>query len=163
MEPGSQHLDPSARGNGGANAGEEMKEKASQLTRTARERAMSAVDQQKDQVSGLLERVADTVAGDRLGGYAADYARRGADYLRRTSADELYWSVRSGLRSRPGVLLSACFVAGVAIARVMRRDGGPRWRGTSERETWRPPEEWSGRRAWPEDRDVDRDLGMGRP
>jgi hypothetical protein len=151
-------MDRPFRGMGGGTGTEELKDKASQLTQTARERAMSTIDQQKQQVSGLLDRLAETMTGDRIGGYAADYARRGADYLRRTSADEMWSSARSNIRSRPGVLLSACFVAGLAVARVLRRDRGgeERWsRASSERESWRGPETWSETRTWPEGRGFD--------
>jgi hypothetical protein len=161
MEPGTQDLGFSSHGGGGAKAGEQMKEKASQLTHTARERAMSTLDGQKEQLCGLLERVADTMADDRLGGYGADYARRGAQYLRRTSSREIVASVRDGLRARPGVLLSACFVAGLAVARLMRgaAEDGDRWRGE---DAWRGGEGWRGDEggwseagAWPERRGVD--------
>jgi hypothetical protein len=126
METGTHH--PAAFG-GRTDTGAtgEAQRKAKELTRTARDRALSSLDQQKGQVSALLERVADTIEDDRLGAYASDYARRGADLLRRSSAQELLDSVRRGLRSRPGLTLSACFVAGLAFARLMKGsmgDGG---------------------------------------
>ncbi len=126
METGTQHPEPfSGRPQGGATG--EAKEKAEELTRTTRDRALSTLDRQKEQVSGLLERVADAVQDDRLGGYASEYARRGAELLRRQSADELFRSVRRGFRSRPGVVLSACFVAGLAFARLMKGSTGNAW------------------------------------
>jgi hypothetical protein len=122
METGTHHPDP-FRGTQGGTTGE-AKEKAKQLTRAARDRALSTLDQQKDQLCGLLERVADNVGDDRNGGYASDYARRGAEFLRRQSADEIFHSVRRGVRSRPGLVLSACFVAGLAFARLMKGSMG---------------------------------------
>jgi hypothetical protein len=132
METGTHHPDPF----GGARQGHatgEAKEKAKELTRTARDRALSTLDEQKAHLSGVLERVADSVKDDRFGAYASDYARRGAELLRQRSADDMFRSVRHGLRSRPGLVLSACFVAGLAFARLMKgsmderrwEEGGP--------------------------------------
>ena len=117
MEPGTHHPDPIRMPSSTTG---EAKEKAKELTRTARDRALSTLDQQKGQLSGLLDRVADTIQDDRLGGFASEYARRGAELLRRQSADEIFHSVRRGVRSRPGVVLSACFIAGLAFARLMK-------------------------------------------
>lgn len=129
MEIGSQDQDL-YEGSPGSTDAEKLKEKATQLTRTARQRAMSTVDGQKDQIGSLLDRMAQSAEGDRFGQYAAEYARRGADYLRRHSAEELFDDLRAGIRSRPGLLLGACFVAGLAVARVMKRDPGEQpWRG----------------------------------
>jgi hypothetical protein len=77
----------------------------------------------------LLDRMADTMQDDQLGGYASEYARRGAELLRRQSADELFRSARRAVRSRPGILLGACFVAGLAFARLMKGGMGDRWGG----------------------------------
>lgn len=131
MEIGSQDQELFAEGSPGSKDTGELKGKATQLTHTARQRAMSTLDQQKDQLGGLLDRVAQSAEGDRLGGFAADYARRGAEYLRRHSAEELFGNLRAGIRERPGILLGACFVAGLAVARVMKGDSGPQqsWRG----------------------------------
>lgn len=134
-----------------------MKEKASELGRTARERAMTAIDQQKGEVGGLLDRLADTMEGDRIGGYAADYARRGAGYLRRTSADELWSSARTSLRSRPGLLLGACFVAGLALGRILRGDRSDE-RGYEDAERAFGEYGYEGpsdARTWPVDRSSD--------
>lgn len=126
METGSQHPEPfgSSGGRPQGGAASDAKEKATELTRTARERALSTLDQQKEQLCGLLERVAETTQDDRLGGYASDYARRGAEFLRRRSTDEILHSVQRSFRSRPGVVLSACFVAGVAFARLVKGSMG---------------------------------------
>jgi hypothetical protein len=102
-------------------AGEQMKERATELTHRARGRAMETIDQRKGELSGLLERVADTIQEDRLGAYAADIARRGAGLLRGRSADELLSSARSELTTRPAAFLSLSFLAGFAIARLARR------------------------------------------
>ncbi len=128
MEIGTHHPDPYGHGMESGAAGE-AKEKAKELTRTARDRALSVLEEQKGQLSGLLDRMADAMHDDRLGGYASEYARRGAELLRRQSADELFRSVRRGVRSRPGVLLSACFVAGLAFARLMKGSMGDGGRG----------------------------------
>jgi hypothetical protein len=103
---------------------DEAKEKAKHLTRTARERALSTLEQQKGQLSSLLERVADAAGDDRLGGYASEYARRAAELLRGRSADEIFQSLRRNVRSRPGLVLSASFVAGLAFARLMKGSMG---------------------------------------
>lgn len=132
MEIGSQDQGLYAKGSPGATGTGELKEKASQLTHDARQRAMSTLDGQREQLGNLLDRVAQSAEGDRLGGYAADYARRGAEYLRRHSAEELFDQVRAGIRARPGLLLGACFVAGLAFARVMKRDPGERRYGRGD-------------------------------
>ncbi len=130
MEIGSQDQGLFGKGSPGSTDTGELKEKATQLTHTARQRAMSTIDRQKEQLGNLLDRVAQSAEGDRLGGYAADYARRGAEYLRRHSADEMLGQLRTGIRARPGLLLSACFVAGLAVARMMKREPGRRsWGG----------------------------------
>ena len=109
---------PSGDGHG---SGEEMKERATEVTRRARGRAMETIEQRKGELSGLLERMADTMQDDRLGGYAADAARRGAQFLRGRSADEIVSSARSELTARPAAFLSLSFLAGFAIARLARR------------------------------------------
>jgi hypothetical protein len=118
METGTQNPQPFGGRSPGTTG--DAKEKAKELTHTARDRALSTLDQQKAQLSSLLERVADTTRDDRLGAYASDYARRGAEFLRRRSADELLRSARQEFRSRPGLVLSACFVAGLALARLAK-------------------------------------------
>jgi len=105
----------------GHGAGEEMKERATEVTRRARGRAMETIDERKGELSGLLERMADTIQDDRLGAYAADVARRGAQFLRGRSADELLSSARTELATRPAAFLSLSFLAGFAIARLARR------------------------------------------
>jgi hypothetical protein len=130
METGTHHPDPIRTPS--ATTGE-AKEKAAELTRTARDRALSTLDQQKSQLGGLLERIADTIKDDRLGGFASEYARRGAELLHRRSADDIFRSVRSGIRSRPGVVLSACFVAGLAFARLMKGSASEGGWGDRER------------------------------
>jgi hypothetical protein len=158
MEIGTHGGSPYQRGT--SDTTQQVKEKATELTRSARERAVSTVDQQKEQVCEVLERVAKTMEEDRLGGYVAGFARRGADYLRHHSTDELLSSARAGIRSRPGLMLSACFVAGLAIARVMRSgasDDGDEWRGERfaddlrrretlehDRDYWRESPGWQG-------------------
>jgi hypothetical protein len=128
METGTHHPEP--RGARQGQSTEEAKQKAKELTRTARERALSTLDAQRTQLGSVLERVADSIQDDRIGAYAADYARRGAAVLRERSAEEIFGSIRAGLRSRPGLVLSACFVAGLAFARIAKgsiaggRDGG---------------------------------------
>jgi hypothetical protein len=141
METGMQGRAPfEQRGADGGKASE-VKQKASDLTQNARARAMSALDGQKSQVSGLLDRLADSVQDDRMGSYAAGYARRGAEFLRGRSADEIVSTVGRELRSRPGVLLSAAFVAGIAIARLVK--------GGSDSGGWREPEAgWRDREGW---------------
>jgi len=139
-------MTPSGSYGGSTGATGEAKEKAKELKRTARERALTTIDERKGQLSGLLDRMADAMQDDQLGAYASDYARRGAEMLRRQPADELFRSVRRGVRSRPGVLLGACFVAGLAFARLMKgsaSDGG--WDGERHDEGRLDEERWSGR------------------
>jgi hypothetical protein len=137
MDPGTQ--DPFARTSGDPST-EQLKEKASELTHTARERAFSALEQQKSHLCGLLDHVADSVQDDALGEYAADYARRGARFLRGRSSDELARSLRRELRARPGLALSAAFVAGLAFARLLKGASGDDAGASSEapRAGWAP-------------------------
>lgn len=126
METGTHHPEPfgSSTGRTESVSTGQAKEKATELSHRVRDRAMATLDQRKEQVCELLERVADGTRDDQLGGYASEYARRGAEFLRRQSADELFDSMRRGFRSRPGVVLSAAFVAGLAFARLMKGSMG---------------------------------------
>lgn len=138
MEIGPQDRDRDAEGSPGATTDPaELKDKATQLTHTARQRAMSTIDGQKEQLGNLLDRIADAAEGDRIGRYAADPARRGAEYLRRHSAEDLFENLRAGIRARPGLLLGACFLGGLAIARAMKREPQP-WRGNGWDSDGRP-------------------------
>ena len=105
----------------GGGAQDELKDKATKLTQTARGRAVEAMEQQKGQVCSLLDKVAQNVEGDKVGGYVADFARRGSEYLRRHSADEILSSASTGVRSRPAALVGASFLVGFAAARLFRR------------------------------------------
>ncbi len=106
---------------GGAPQHDEMADEAAQLGRSARSRAMGALDGQKEQVCAMLDKLADGLEGDRIGGYVADFARRGGDYLRRHSADELLGTAGEELRARPAALVGASFLVGFAAARLFRR------------------------------------------
>jgi hypothetical protein len=106
---------------GDGHHGEEPKEKAKRLSQTASGRAMAELDNRKGEVSGLLDKVAQNVGDDRIGGYVADCARRGAEYLRNHSAQEMLGSIRSGLTSRPATLVGASFLVGFAAARLFKR------------------------------------------
>jgi hypothetical protein len=101
--------------------GEEAREKAQALGDSARRQATRRLDARKGQVSGLLDRLAETLEGDELGGYAAGYVRRGAEVLRGRSADELIAAAGDGLRSRPAAVVGLAFLAGFAFARFARR------------------------------------------
>jgi len=105
----------------GMGQGQELKDRATQLTHGARRRATERLDSQKGELSSLLDRVAETMEGDRLGGYAAEYVRKGAELLRGRSTDELLTSAGAQLRARPAALVGAAFLAGFAIARMARR------------------------------------------
>jgi hypothetical protein len=105
----------------GHGAGDEMKERAAEVTRRARGRAMETLDREKGELSGLLDRVADTIQDDRLGTYAVDTIRRGAQFLRGRSTDDIVSSARTELTTRPAAFLSLSFLAGFAIARLARR------------------------------------------
>jgi hypothetical protein len=142
MDPGTQDRDPFARKSGGEST-EQLKEKASELTHTARQRAFSALEQQKSQLCGLLDHVADSVQDDPLGGYAAEYARRGAQFLRSRPSAELARSFQRELRARPGLALSAAFVVGLAFARLVKGAGGDGMGERSARARWASGEgEW---------------------
>lgn len=123
MEPGmTGGMDPAiSRPGDGHGQGDELKERAAEVTRRARGRAMETIDHQKGELSGLLDRVADTIQDDRLGAYAADLARQGARFLRGRSTDEIVSSARAELTTRPAAFLSLSFLAGFAIARLARR------------------------------------------
>jgi hypothetical protein len=97
-----------------------LEDKARELSATVRGRAMTALDSNKDQISGAIEKMADAVEGERFGKYTAQYARRGAEYLRSHSAEDMLSSARGELRERPLVVLGACFLAGLAFSRVLK-------------------------------------------
>lgn len=124
MESRTMGTDPFTgrpEGDGHAARAEEVKQRATDVTRRARSRAMERLDAQKGELSGLLDRVADTMEQDRMGAYAADFARRGAELLRGRSANELFSSARAEITNRPGAFLSLSFLAGFALARLARR------------------------------------------
>lgn len=108
-------------GAGGEHHADELKEKASHLTQTARGRAMSALDQQKGQVCSMLDKVAQNVEDEKVGGYVADFARRGSEYLKNHSADEIFSSATTQLKGRPAALIGPSFLVGFALARLFRR------------------------------------------
>jgi hypothetical protein len=108
-------------GDGQGARAEEVKQRASEVSRKARGRAMERIDAQKGELCGLLDRLADTMEQDRMGAYASDYARRGAELLRGRSSDELVSSVRNELTGRPAAFLPLSFLAGFALARLARR------------------------------------------
>lgn len=99
---------------------DELKDKAQQLTESARGKAMTALDSNKDQICVAIEKVAEAMQDDPYGRYAAQYVRRGADYLRAHSADEMLSSMRGGMRERPVAILGACFLAGLAFSRMLK-------------------------------------------
>jgi hypothetical protein len=101
-----------------------MKDKATLAGRNVRDRAIEMLDGRKDEVCGLIEQLANTMERDRVGRFASTYVRRGSEYLRHHSAEQILSSARGatgGLRERPAMLLGACFVGGLALARLMRR------------------------------------------
>jgi hypothetical protein len=100
---------------------EQLKDKATQLTSKARSKAAQELDARKGEICSLLEKMASAVEDERLGSYAADYVRRGAQYLRAHDANELLSSASSRARSNPAAVLGASFVAGLAFARLLRR------------------------------------------
>lgn len=131
-------MEPGTYDRGTETSADQLKEKASELTRTAGDRALSTLDEQKSQLSGLLDRVADSMQDDPMGGYAAEYARRGARFLRERPSRELARSIQGELRARPGLALSAAFIAGLAFARLLKGGASdPRDRGDA-------PSRWAG-------------------
>jgi hypothetical protein len=119
--PGSHPIPDRSSFGSGTDHRDELKEKASHLTQTARGRAMGALDQQKEQVCSMLEKVAQNVEGDKVGGYVADFARRGSEYLKAHSADEIISTATAQLKGRPVAFIGASFLGGFAIARLFRR------------------------------------------
>lgn len=105
---------------GSARSTDELKDKAQELSAAARGRAMTALDSNKVHISGAIAKMADALEDDPYGKYAAQYARRGADYLRGHSAEDMLASAREELRERPLFVLGACFVAGLALSRVLK-------------------------------------------
>jgi hypothetical protein len=100
---------------------QEMKDKAGELAEKATQKGAGQLESQKDEVSRLLEKVADAIEDDPLGRHAAGYARRGAEALRGRSARELLSQAGEELRHRPGATLAACLLAGFTLARMARR------------------------------------------
>jgi hypothetical protein len=106
---------------GSTGDGSELKDKAAALGQTARSRMAQTLDGQKGELSSLLEKVAENIQDDRFGAYAADYVRRGAEFLKGRSTDDILSSVMTQARTRPSLLVGASFLAGFAIARLARR------------------------------------------
>lgn len=111
---------PAQRGTGSGDM-DEMKGKTSELAHKASDRALAKIDGRKDQVSDALEKVADAISDDQIGRYAADYVRRGAEYLRGQSTGDIVSRAQSELRDRPGAMISLCLLAGFTLARLARR------------------------------------------
>lgn len=119
--PGSHPIPERSSFGGGTDHSDELRDKASHLTQTARGRAMNALDQQKEQVCSMLEKVAQNVEGEKVGGYVADFARRSSEYLKAHSADEILSSARTQLKGRPAALIGASLLGGFAVARLFRK------------------------------------------
>ncbi|HYG67389.1 MAG TPA: hypothetical protein VD838_07005 [Anaeromyxobacteraceae bacterium] len=112
------------RGTGSSASGTEaMKGQVSQLKDQAQHRAIGVLDDGKSQVCEALDKIAGALdqGGNRFGGIAADYARRGSAYLRGRSANELWSSASDGIRSRPAALVGVSLIGGFALARLLRR------------------------------------------
>jgi hypothetical protein len=106
---------------GAGEQGGDTKAKVQQLGESARRQATRRLDSRKGQLSGLLDRLAETLEDDDLGRFAAGYVRRASDTLRNRSSDEIFSTAGEGLRSRPAIVVGAAFLAGFAIARLARR------------------------------------------
>lgn len=121
--------DPTARGtssttSAGTPGGGAVRSQVSAMKDQAQHRAIGALDDGKNQICEALEKIAsalDDDGGSRFGGYAADYARRGCEYLRGRSADELWRSASEGMRARPAALVGISLLGGFAFARMLRR------------------------------------------
>jgi hypothetical protein len=124
MEP-TYGTDPmQGRGTGSSTSGTDaIKGQVSAVKDQAQNRAMGALDDGKNQVCEALERIAGALdeSNNRFGGIAADYARRGCDFLRGRSANELWSSASDGIRTRPAALVGVSLIGGFALARLLRR------------------------------------------
>lgn len=122
---GTHGTDPGyGQGLGTSTSGTEaMKGQVSAMKDQAQSRAIVALDEGKNQVSEALEKIAVALdeSGNRVGGIAADYARRGGEYLRFRSASELWSTTAEGIRSRPAALVGVSLLGGFALARLLRR------------------------------------------
>jgi hypothetical protein len=100
-----------------------MKGQVSAMKDQAQSKAIGALDDGKNQVCEALDKIAVALdeSGNRFGGIAADYARRGGEFLRTRSANELWSSAGYGIRSRPAALVGVSLLGGFALARLMRR------------------------------------------
>jgi hypothetical protein len=124
MEPTYGTGPTQGRGTGSSTSGTDaIKGQVSAVKDQAQNRAMGALDDGKNQLCEALDRIAGALddSGNRFGGIAADYARRGGDFLRGRSANELWSSASDGIRTRPAALVGVSLIGGFALARLLRR------------------------------------------
>jgi hypothetical protein len=101
----------------------QVSQQVSQMKDQARSRAVDTIEEGKDKLCEALDQIASALdqGNNRVGGIAADYARRGCEYLRGRSANELWSTAGQTVRGRPGALVAASFLGGFAISRLLRR------------------------------------------
>jgi hypothetical protein len=145
-----EHLTDRARRKAG-----EVMEQAGDTAHDMRERARSAVDQQKDAAAGRIEGVAQalrSVSDDlehRGQPMVAEYSRQVAEglesmanWVSRRNIDDMVGGVEDFARQRPIAFMGGAMVAGFALARFMKSssvrrsrtggsDYGREYRGTS--------------------------------
>jgi hypothetical protein len=145
-----EHLTDRARKKAG-----EVMEQAGETAHDMRERARSAVDQQKDAAAGRIEGVAQALrsASDDLEHrgqpMVAEYSRQVAEglesmanWVSRRNIDDMVGGIEDFARQRPIAFMGGAMVAGFALARFMKSssarrsrpggsDYGREYRGTS--------------------------------
>jgi hypothetical protein len=140
-----EHLTERARRKAGELAGE-LKRQAEDSAEDVRQRALSAVDQQKEAAVGGIEDMAQALRSasddlqERGQPVVAEYSRQVADglesianWVSRRNFDDLVGGVEDFARQRPVAFIGGAVVAGFALARFMKSSSARRLR-TSEHE-----------------------------
>jgi F0F1-type ATP synthase membrane subunit b/b' len=135
-----EHLTERARQKAGELAGG-LKRQAEESAEDLRQRALSAVDQQKEAAIGGIEGVAHALRSasddlrERGQPLAAEYSRQVADgveslanWVSRRNVDDVKGGLEDFARARPVAFLGGAVVAGFAIARFMKSSSARRLR-----------------------------------
>jgi hypothetical protein len=135
-----EHLTERARRKAGELAGE-LKRQAQDSAQDMRERALSAVDEQKEAAVGGIEGVAQALRSasddlrERGQPVAAEYSRQVADglesmanWVHTRNLDDFVGGVEDFARQRPVAFIGGAMVAGFALARFIKSSSARRSR-----------------------------------
>jgi hypothetical protein len=153
---GGEHLTERARRKAGELVGD-LKRQAEASAEDMRQRARSAIDQQKDTAIGGIEGVAHALrsASDDLREQgqplAAECSRQAADgleslanWVSRRKIDDVTGGVEDFARQRPVAFIGGAMVAGFALARFMKSSSARRYRRTGEYGSYQRHEAYGG-------------------